>query len=86
MSSRTARATQRNPVSKQTNKKSITGRIGRTSGLDRGREEAGESWVLLDGDSMRTRCSYECLPVSMADLSGFASRGFRFNKAYKLRF
>jgi hypothetical protein len=39
----------------------------------------------LDGDNMRTRCSYECLPVSVVDLSGFASRGFRFKKAYKIR-
>jgi hypothetical protein len=34
---------------------------------------------------MRTRCSYECLPVSMADPSGFATGGFRFNKAYKIK-
>jgi hypothetical protein len=41
---------------------------------------------LFDEDSMRTRCSYECLPVSMADPSGFTTGGFRFNKAYKLGF
>jgi hypothetical protein len=35
---------------------------------------------------MRTRCNYECLPVSVADPSGFATGGFRFNKAYKLGF
>jgi hypothetical protein len=40
---------------------------------------------ILDGDSMRTRCSYKCLPVSMANLSGFAARGFRFSKVYKIR-
>jgi hypothetical protein len=39
----------------------------------------------LDRDSMRIRCSYEYLPVSMADLSGFATGGFRFNKVYKIR-
>jgi hypothetical protein len=51
------------------------------------REERKEERVsfFLDGDSLRTRCSYECLPVSMADLSGFATGGFRFNKAYKVR-
>ena len=38
----------------------------------------------LDGDSMRTS-SYACVPVSMADPSGFATGGFRFNKAYKIR-
>ena len=33
---------------------------------------------------MRTRCSYKCLLVAMADPSGFATRrGFRFNKAYE---
>jgi hypothetical protein len=31
---------------------------------------------LLDRDSMRTRYSYECLLVSMVDLSGFATRRF----------
>ena len=36
-------------------------------------------------DSRGARCSYECLPVSMADLPGFATGGFRFNKAYKIR-
>jgi hypothetical protein len=36
-------------------------------------------------DSVRKRCNYECLPVSVADLSGFATGGFRFNKAYKIR-
>ena len=39
----------------------------------------------LDGDSVMIRCSYNCLPVSVADPSGFATRGFRFNKAYKFR-
>jgi hypothetical protein len=39
----------------------------------------------LDGDSIRTRWSYECLPVSMVDTSEFATRGFRFNNAYKIR-
>jgi hypothetical protein len=39
--------------------------------------------ALLYEDSMRTSC--ECLLVSMVDLSGFATRGFRFNKAYKIR-
>ena len=34
---------------------------------------------------MRTRCNYECLPVSMADPSGFDIRGFRFKKAHKIR-
>ena len=53
--------------------------------MDGGREEAGASWVLLDGDSMRTRCSYECLLVSKVDPLGFATRGFRFNKAYKIK-
>jgi hypothetical protein len=41
--------------------------------------------VFLDGDNVRKRYSYECLPVSMADLSAFTTRGFRFNKAYKIR-
>jgi hypothetical protein len=40
---------------------------------------------LLDRDSERTRCSYECLLVSMADPLGSATGGFRFNKAYKIR-
>jgi hypothetical protein len=39
----------------------------------------------LDRDNVRTRCSYKCLQVSMADLSGFAIREFRFNKACKIR-
>ena len=39
----------------------------------------------MDRDNMRTRCSYECLPVSMVDPLGFATGGFRFNKAYKIR-
>jgi hypothetical protein len=46
----------------------------------RSRRELG----LLDGDSVRTICRYEYLPVSMADPSAFATGGFRFNKAYKL--
>jgi hypothetical protein len=53
--------------------------------LDREREEAGEGKVLLDRYSMRTRCNYKCLLVSMADPSGSAIGGFRFNKAYKIR-
>jgi hypothetical protein len=39
----------------------------------------------LDGDSVRTRCSNECLLVLMVELSGFTTRGCRFNKAYKVR-
>ena len=54
--------------------------------MDRRNEEAGESQVLLDRDSMRTRCSCECLPMSMVDPSDFTTGGFRFNKAYKLGF
>jgi hypothetical protein len=53
--------------------------------MERRREEARESWVLLDRHSVRTRCSYKCLPISMADPSGFITGGFRFNKAYKIR-
>jgi hypothetical protein len=54
--------------------------------LDSGREEAGESnGLLLDKDSMKTRCSYKCLQVSMVDPSGFTTGGFRFNKAYNIR-
>lgn len=34
---------------------------------------------------MRTRCGYKCLLVSMVDPSGFATGGFRFTKAYKIR-
>jgi hypothetical protein len=34
---------------------------------------------------MRTRCSYECLSISMADQLEFTTRAFRFNKAYKIR-
>ncbi|EDL03407.1 mCG147077 [Mus musculus] len=36
-------------------------------------------------DSTRAGCSYECLLVSMVDRSGFASRRFRLNMAYKIR-
>jgi hypothetical protein len=32
-------------------------------------------------DNVRTRC----LLVSVADPSGFATRGFRFNKTYRIR-
>ena len=39
----------------------------------------------LDSDGVRTRCNYECLRVSVVDPSGFATGGFRFNKAYKIR-
>ena len=53
--------------------------------MDRGREKEGERKGLLDGYSMRTRCSCECLPVSMADPSGFATKAFRLNKSYKIR-
>jgi hypothetical protein len=34
---------------------------------------------------VRTRCSYEYLLVSMADLPGFTTGVFRFKKAYKIR-
>jgi hypothetical protein len=54
--------------------------------LERGKEEAGESEVLLNWDSMKTRCSYDCLPVSLADLSKFATRGFRFIRFTRLGF
>jgi hypothetical protein len=54
---------------------------GKRGGGKRERER-----VFLDRDSMRTRCSYECLWVSTVDLPGFATGGFRFNKAYKLGF
>jgi hypothetical protein len=36
-------------------------------------------------DSVRMRCNYQYLPVSMADLSGFTTGGFRVNKVYKIR-
>jgi hypothetical protein len=58
-------------------KEPITGRVGGTSRLEGGREEAGELKSLLVRDSMRTRCSYECLLDSMVDLSGFTTRGYR---------
>jgi hypothetical protein len=32
--------------------------------------------VFLDWDSVRTRCSYRCLQVSITDLSGFATKRF----------
>ena len=32
-----------------------------------------------------TRCSYKCLRVSVVDPSVFATKGFRFNKTYKIR-
>jgi hypothetical protein len=60
------------------------GQVIGTSGLDGGREGGGES-ILLDRYSVRTRCNYQCLPISMADLSGFITGGFRFNKVYKIR-
>ena len=50
------------------------------------KQERVKSFLDLDGDSMRTKCNYECILVSMVDLLGFATRGFRFNKAYKLGF
>jgi hypothetical protein len=37
---------------------SITERVGRTSRLDRGKEEAGEISGLFYEDSKRARCSY----------------------------
>jgi hypothetical protein len=51
-------------------------------------EEKEEEKVraFFDGDNMRTRHNYYCLPVSMVDPSGFAIGGFRFNKVYKTRF
>ena len=49
---------------------------------ERKQERVRSFW---DGDSTRTRCSYECLPVSTADPSRFAIKGFRCNKAYKIR-
>jgi hypothetical protein len=39
----------------------------------------------LDRDSVRSRCSYGCLLVSMADSSGFVTERFRFTKIYKIR-
>ena len=39
----------------------------------------------MDWDSVRTRYNYYCLPVAMADPSGFVTSGFRFNKAYKIK-
>ena len=58
-----------------------SGRNFRVGQRKRGRRRE----VLLDGDSLRTRCSYEYAPVSMADPSEFAARGLRFNKAYTMR-
>jgi hypothetical protein len=52
---------------------------------ERKQERVRSSFFFLAGESMRTRCSYECLSVSMADPSGFTTGGFRFNKAYKIR-
>jgi hypothetical protein len=49
-----------------------------------GRRKRGRREVLFDRDSVRTRCNYECLPVSVVDPSGFATGGFWFNKAYLL--
>jgi hypothetical protein len=37
------------------------------------------------GDSIRKRCSCWCLLVSMVDLPGFNTGGFKFNMAYKIR-
>jgi hypothetical protein len=34
-----------------TNKETITGRVGRTSRWEKGREEAGERYGLLDGNN-----------------------------------
>ena len=45
------------------------------------RKRGSRKEAFLDRDSVRTRC----LMVSMADQSGFAIGGFRFNKAYKVR-
>ena len=44
-----------------------------------------KTWCTLWTDSVRTRQNYERLLVSMADLSGFTTGGFRFNKAYEIR-
>jgi hypothetical protein len=66
------------------NKGANTWRVGRTSGLKGGRKKAEER-SFLDGDSMRTRCSYKCLSVSIADLLRFSPGVLRFNKAYKIR-
>jgi hypothetical protein len=68
------------------NKQPINGRVEGTSGLKRGREWIELGFFLfffffLDGNSMRKRCSYNSLQVSVADSSGFAPEGFRFNKA-----
>ena len=49
------------------------------------KRESRRELGLLDGDSVRTICRYEYLPVSMADPSAFATGGFRFNMAYKIR-
>jgi hypothetical protein len=46
--------------------------------LEREREEAGERF--LNGDNRRTRCSYK-----WPHLGGFATGGFIFNMAYKIR-
>ena len=53
--------------------------------MDGGREDVGESEGLLDRDSVRTRCNYECLSVSVATPRVFTTGGFRFNKSYKIR-
>ena len=53
--------------------------------MDREREEQERVVVLLERDTVRTKCSYKCLPASMADLSRFTTRGFQFKKAYKIR-
>jgi hypothetical protein len=49
------------------------------------KERKQESEVFLDRDSMKPRCSYKCLLVSIVDPSGFATGRFRFNRAYKIR-
>jgi hypothetical protein len=40
---------------------------------------------LINRDNERARCSYYCLPISMADPQKFTTEGFRLNMAYKIR-
>ena len=53
--------------------------------MERGKRGSRRELGLLDRESVRTRSSYECLPVSMAESTEFTTGGFRFNKAYKIR-
>ena len=39
----------------------------------------------LDGDRKTARFRDYCLPAYMNNLPGFTTRGFKFNKAYKIR-